>query len=157
MSGPVLIYDGNCPFCTGVVGVLQRVDARGRLRYVPAGAPGVLDAYGLTAAQVQASVWLRHPSGAMVGGAGAAMCALDAVCGGRFGSLLYSWGPARRLLDRGYAWVAANRMRLRLGGVFGAGGAGGACGCGGGGCGDGGACECGGCGACGGGDACRVC
>lgn len=111
-SEPVLIYDGDCRLCTRLVRGVKRIDFGDRMRTVPSGADGVLDAFGLTAAQAQARVWLRHPSGTKVGGAGAVMCALDVIFGGRFGSRLYSCRPIRKMLDRGYAWVAANRMRL---------------------------------------------
>ena len=119
MPAPVLIYDGRCPFCVAMVHRLRRLDQRGRVRCVSSETPGVLDACGVTVARAQARVWLRHPSGVLVGGAGAVLCALDAVCGWRWGSRLYSWAPARWLVDHGYAWVAVNRMRLGFGGSFG--------------------------------------
>jgi predicted DCC family thiol-disulfide oxidoreductase YuxK len=108
---PVLLYDGDCSFCTTCARLVER-----RIRPAAAVVPwqfADLDDLGVTAEQATAAVqW--------VGTDGAVRSGHEAIA-----AMLASAGPVYRLAGRilllpgvswlaakAYAWVAANRHRL---------------------------------------------
>jgi predicted DCC family thiol-disulfide oxidoreductase YuxK len=109
-TGPVLVFDGDCAFCTACARAIERI------------APGVdvvawqladLDALGITAEQAAEAVCLVEPGGAVRSGHEAIAGALEAAGGAwrSFGRVLVQPG-INRLAARGYAAIAANRGRL---------------------------------------------
>jgi predicted DCC family thiol-disulfide oxidoreductase YuxK len=107
----VLIFDGDCAFCTSAVGVLQRI-----LPVAPKFEPYQwldLDAYGLTTEDAAREIWLVTPRRQYSGYlALARLLQLQPHAGYRMlGYLadvpLWSWVSAAA-----YRWVAANRHRL---------------------------------------------
>ncbi len=108
---PLLVYDGDCAFCTRVVDL-----AVGRMGVDCRAVPwqrADLAALGLTEAQVTEKVWWVEPDGSKVSGHRAVAAAL------RHGSPALR--PVGRLLDAeplapvasaGYDLVARNRHRL---------------------------------------------
>lgn len=106
-----IIFDGECGFCTRSAGWLRRLDRRGRVDLRPWQGHGVLTWSGLGREQAMASVWWLGSDGQRARGAEAVNVALSAALGTRLPLLLYR--VTRRPQERVYAWVAANRHRLR--------------------------------------------
>lgn len=107
----VLIFDGDCNFCTKTADLVRRW-ARGRLELLPSQAPGALDLHpDLTPEGVQKRVYLLSPGGRLWGGAEAVARALAINRWGGL-ALLYYFPPLRSIVDRVYAWVARNRKTI---------------------------------------------
>lgn len=52
-----VVFDGRCGFCTRSVGWVRALDRHGRIELHPWQGPGVLERFGLTPEQGNASVW----------------------------------------------------------------------------------------------------
>lgn len=103
-----LVYDADCGLCTRAVARLRRLDRTGRVRAHPGGAPGVAERFGLSPADLAASVWVID-DGRRLSGAAAVAAALDAARGTRFVTRLYRLPGVRHLAERCYRWVARHR------------------------------------------------
>ncbi|MFD3656774.1 thiol-disulfide oxidoreductase DCC family protein [Streptomyces sp. NPDC058620] len=108
---PVLVYDGDCAFCTTSVAFLVR-----RLRPDCAVTPwqfADLDALGVTRARAEHEVLWISPPGAVYGGA-QAVAKLLLRAGGAWAWLggLLTLPPPRWIAHGVYRLVAANRDRL---------------------------------------------
>jgi len=108
---PVLIFDGDCAFCTTSVRFLAR--------HVPTRATmspwqrADLDVIGVTREAAEAAVLWATPGGKVSAGPDA-IAALLRDAGGRWraaGALL-AWPPVRALAWPVYRWIARNRHRL---------------------------------------------
>ena len=108
---PLLVFDGDCGFCTTAVEALRR-----RLPRFPEATPWQwieLDAYGLSADDVRDYAWVISPSHHY--GGHLALSALLRmqrspllrVAGALLATPPFSWAGAL-----GYRWIAANRHRL---------------------------------------------
>ncbi len=93
---------------------MARLDWRARLALWPSQTPGLIEAVGLTRAEVDAAAWAVRPDGSRHQGPAALAAAVDQlwpagvpVCG-----TLVRVPIVRRPADRVYAWVAAHRQRL---------------------------------------------
>lgn len=106
----VLVYDGDCGFCTSSA---QRLLgwSRGSLAVVP-WQRADLDALGLTADECSTAVQLVSPTARSSGGAAVAAALVACRQPYRAAGALLAWRPVRPLVERGYALVAANRHRL---------------------------------------------
>jgi predicted DCC family thiol-disulfide oxidoreductase YuxK len=112
-SGPVLIFDGDCGFCSTCARFLQRWVVRGGATSVVPWQQLDLDALGLTAGQCRAAVQWVGEGGQLASGHGAIAATLRA--GHRVwrpvGALVeapgFSW-----LAERVYSWVAGHRYAL---------------------------------------------
>ncbi|KEI46116.1 thiol-disulfide oxidoreductase DCC family protein [Saccharopolyspora rectivirgula] len=107
---PVLVYDGDCGFCTRCVRWAVRLPVS--MRVVPWQETDVA-ALGSTAERARAEVlWISGP-GQVRGGADAVAGLLE-QCRFPWSSLgrLLSAPGVRRVADRLYTWVAANRHRF---------------------------------------------
>jgi predicted DCC family thiol-disulfide oxidoreductase YuxK len=110
-SRPVLVFDGDCAFCTTCARFIER--------FVPTTAAVVpwqfadLAALGTTADRAQRELLWIHPSGNVDGGA-AAVAALLVDAGGawRLAGWLMLRPVLNRIADGMYRLVAANRHRL---------------------------------------------
>lgn len=115
MTGPLLIYDGDCAFCQRCIDLGARLPAV--VRSVPF---QQLDpaAYGLSADQVQSAAWWVGPDGSLRRGhrAVAAVLAAQPQRGWRTAGWLIDHPPLRWLAAPVYALVARFRHRL-LGGT----------------------------------------
>ena len=61
MTGPVLLFDGECGLCQRTVRILLRLDRRGVLRFAPLQVPaaqGYLRAHGLPTEDFDSLVWI---------------------------------------------------------------------------------------------------
>lgn len=95
---PILVFDGNCGFCTAATEWLAPRLER-RTRFLP-WQQADLEPFGLSAAAAQARVWWVESSGERYGGHEAIAQALGA-CGGGWRHL------ARLLTAPGLSWLAA--------------------------------------------------
>lgn len=106
-----VIYDGACGFCRRAVSWLQRLDRHDRIRVHAFQDDGVLDRFGLTRAEAEASVWALAP-GDRACGARAVCAALDRARGTGFFSRLHALPGMGVVLEWAYRWVADHRGRL---------------------------------------------
>lgn len=107
----LLIYDGDCAFCTKTA-KWARKWAAGRLEITPSQAAGVLDLHpGLTPEGVLKRVYLLSPDDRLWGGAEAVA---RTVAINKWGgvALFYYFPLLRPVFDRGYAWIAKNRKTI---------------------------------------------
>ncbi|MBB6171034.1 putative DCC family thiol-disulfide oxidoreductase YuxK [Nocardiopsis mwathae] len=111
MSTPVLVYDGDCAFCSSCVDFALRRVAPG-IAAVPFQDGGVTDEQR---ARAENEVLVLHPDGRRVWGG------VDAVAVLLLASPHSAWWPLGALLRTGpvrpvamaaYRWVAANRHRM---------------------------------------------
>ncbi|MDY7527046.1 MULTISPECIES: DUF393 domain-containing protein [unclassified Cryobacterium] len=108
----LLVFDGDCAFCTTAVGWMRRL-----LPVMPDAAPYQwtdLPAYGLTEADARSRVWLVDPAGVRFGGAAAVSALLrhQPTPGLRFLGWLGTVPPWSWAAEAGYRVVARNRHRL---------------------------------------------
>jgi predicted DCC family thiol-disulfide oxidoreductase YuxK len=112
-SRPVLIFDGDCGFCTTCARFLQRWVVRGGSTSVAPWQQLDLDELGLSVGQCRAAVQWVGDSGELASGHGAIAATLRAghPAWRAVGALLvapgFSW-----LAERLYSWVAAHRYAL---------------------------------------------
>jgi predicted DCC family thiol-disulfide oxidoreductase YuxK len=107
-----VFYDGGCPLCRREIGLLRRMDRRGRIRFTDIVAPE-FDAtrLGTTHAELMAEIRGRLPDGTWIAGVEVFRRLYSAVgCG-------WLVAPTRlpgisHLLDWGYRVFARNRLRL---------------------------------------------
>lgn len=125
-AGIDLVFDGECGFCTRAAAWLARRDRRGRIRLHPYQRPGVLERFGLSAAEAEQAAWAfvaapdrggadtnGEDAAAGLRGAAAVSLALDAAYGTRIFRRVYGLPLIRQMQDRAYRWVAEHRHRLR--------------------------------------------
>jgi predicted DCC family thiol-disulfide oxidoreductase YuxK len=112
-SGPTLLYDGRCRFCTAQAERLRRF-GRGHVQVESAYAPGVRERFPMVPQEgVMGEIKLVEANGRVLGGAAAIARTLQ-LGGGALGLLarLYSVWPVRPLANAGYRLIARNRNRL---------------------------------------------
>jgi predicted DCC family thiol-disulfide oxidoreductase YuxK len=107
---PLLMFDGDCGFCTRALGWLRLVDRRRIIDTVPFQRPGIPESLGLTREQCAASVQWRGADGARAQGAEAIAAALSVALKSDLPRRLYQRTavPQHAL----YELVARNRHRL---------------------------------------------
>jgi predicted DCC family thiol-disulfide oxidoreductase YuxK len=110
MSREVLVFDGDCGFCTWSAARIQRW-AAGALDVVPWQLAD-LAALGLTQAQCSASVQFVDADGVASGGAAVARALLRCREPWRTVGRALAMPLMRPFVERGYVVVAANRHRL---------------------------------------------
>jgi predicted DCC family thiol-disulfide oxidoreductase YuxK len=98
----VLVYDGDCGFCTQCVRVVERMHVRAD---IVAWQFADLDALGLTQAQASDAVQWIEPDGTVRGGH-------EAVAAALMNSARPWWPIGRAMLVPGVSWVAARVYRL---------------------------------------------
>ena len=105
----VLLFDGSCRFCTASAELLRLLDWRQGLHCLPLQAPAVPQAYGLTVAQCEQTLWAISADGHGYQGAQAVSAALDALVPFPVFLPLYRLPALKFIEDKVYAWVADNR------------------------------------------------
>ena len=108
-----VLFDGDCPLCTREIALLRSLDAkRRRIRFTDIAEPGFDAAgYGVTHEALMAKIHARLPDGRLIEGVEVFRRLYDAVGFGAVVKLTRLPGVAP-LLDAGYRWFAANRLRL---------------------------------------------
>lgn len=110
---PVLIYDGDCGFCTRTANLVKRLNVHNRFDVLPSQTPGLLAQSGLIEQQAMEAAWYVAADGRLHRGAAAMNAALNALGGlYRVASWVYQVPGLRQLEDVAYAWVARNRYRM---------------------------------------------
>ncbi|MBO0872790.1 MAG: DUF393 domain-containing protein [Pseudonocardia sp.] len=107
---PLLVFDGECGFCTRTLGWLRLADRRRLIETAPYQRPGVPESIGASREQCAASVQWRGADGTRVEGAAAISAALAVALDATWPVGLYR--HTSRLQARLYEWVSANRYRL---------------------------------------------
>ena len=110
MSTPVLVYDGDCGFCTRSVRLAEKVPLRAELTPWQ---EADLAALRTTEQRARHEVLWVNEEGRVFGGA-RAVAELLKLCGVPWSVLgaLISAPVLRTLADLAYRWVSANRHRL---------------------------------------------
>jgi predicted DCC family thiol-disulfide oxidoreductase YuxK len=106
----VLVFDGDCGFCTRSVGWVRAMDRRGEIDIRPYQEPGAPEAVGTDTATCAEAVQWRGPDGRRLAGAAAVNAVLDTVTGTPIPSTIYR--ATSGLQERVYRWVADHRSRF---------------------------------------------
>ena len=107
---PLLVFDGECGFCTRTLGWLRLVDRRRLIETAPYQRPGVPEQLGISREQCSTSVQWRGTDGSRAEGAAAINAALAFALGSRWPERIYRRSAG--VQQRAYRWVAENRRRL---------------------------------------------
>ncbi|GAA1870630.1 hypothetical protein GCM10009836_59100 [Pseudonocardia ailaonensis] len=105
----LLVFDGECGFCTRSLGWLRLLDRGARITSLPLQAPGVPERVGATREACKATLHFAA-EGRVLTGAAAVNAALAVALRHPLPERLYARTTA--LQDRVYTWVARNRGRL---------------------------------------------
>jgi predicted DCC family thiol-disulfide oxidoreductase YuxK len=106
----LLVFDGHCGVCARFADWVARRDRAGRVRLLPSQAPGLIEALGLTRAEVDREAWAFDRAGRAFAGAAAVNRTLRAL-GGLPGILgrAYALPGLRWCEDAGYHWFSRHR------------------------------------------------
>ncbi len=106
---PVLVYDGECEFCSRLARWVER-RAGGRISVRPGQEPGLIGSLPVTHEEVARASWLVEPGGRRFEGAGAINRVLRELgWGWAVLGFLYLFPPFGWVEDRYYARVALRR------------------------------------------------
>lgn len=111
--GGMLIFDGECGFCTRTRDVLAGLDRHHRVSTMPFQSRGVAEAAGVSREELATAVYWLGDDGSRCSGAHAVNAALACALGTRLPLWIYRLPGVRQLQDAAYRWMAANRYRLR--------------------------------------------
>jgi predicted DCC family thiol-disulfide oxidoreductase YuxK len=107
-----LLFDGDCPLCKREVGMLERLNKRGRLALEDIAAPDFEPArYGRTYAELMGQIHGVLPDGSLVTGTEVFRRAYAAVGLGALAAPT-GWPVLRPMFDLAYRVFAKNRLRL---------------------------------------------
>jgi hypothetical protein len=107
-----VFYDGQCPLCAREIRMLRRLDRRERIRFTDIAAPGFdAGAMGPGPEALMERIHARLPDGSLIEGVEVFRLLYAAVGFSRLVAVT-RWPLVARLLDLGYRWFAANRLRL---------------------------------------------
>lgn len=113
----LLMYDGACPFCTGVAHWLERLDWRDKIYRLPYQTRGLPEAVGVTVQRARRSAIVFSPGGHVWSKGGSIAASIDAIL--PFGLPLfrglYLIPGVRWMVDRFYLFLSKHRSKLPLG------------------------------------------
>ena len=110
---PVVVYDGECPFCLKQVEKMKRRDTAGAFEFVPRQADGLeLRFPRLEEGNFDSGMRLVHTDGTISVGADAVYHIARRLDRWKYLAWLYRVPILKSLCRAVYAWVAANRYRL---------------------------------------------
>jgi predicted DCC family thiol-disulfide oxidoreductase YuxK len=107
---PLLVFDGQCGFCTRALGWLRLLDRRRLIDTVPYQRSGVPELLGISREQCAASLQWLGADGSRAEGAAAVNAALAYALAANWPERLYR--RTARTQRRLYQWVAEHRHRL---------------------------------------------
>jgi predicted DCC family thiol-disulfide oxidoreductase YuxK len=106
----VLVYDGDCEFCSRLARWVERRDKNHRVAVRPSQDQRLIERLGLTGADVGRAAWAIEPGGRRFEGAAAINRVLRELGGGwSYAASLYGVSPMRWLEDAYYRRVARRR------------------------------------------------
>jgi predicted DCC family thiol-disulfide oxidoreductase YuxK len=106
----VLVYDGECEFCTRLARWVEQRDRKHRVAVKPSQESGLIEALGLTREEVGRAAWAVEPGGRRFEGAAAINRVLRELGGGwSLAASPYGAPPIRWLENRYYKRVARRR------------------------------------------------
>jgi predicted DCC family thiol-disulfide oxidoreductase YuxK len=107
---PLLVFDGECGFCTRTLGWIRLLDRKRLIETAPYQRSGVPERLGISRERCAASVQWQGTDGSRAEGAAAVNAALSFALATSWPERIYrrSAGVQQRL----YQWVADNRRRL---------------------------------------------
>ena len=113
MERPVIVFDGECPFCQRQVARIQRRDRDGQFEYAPRQTPGLTERFPkLAEGDFDTGMRLVMPGGAIYIGADAVYQIARRLPLWRLAAWLYRVPVAHAILRWAYGWVAAHRQAL---------------------------------------------
>lgn len=117
-DAPILLYDGACGFCSGIVKFILLRDRVGTLRFAPLSSTiaSELIAAHPTLVGIDSAVWIEPGSGRVFTHSAAGL-RIARYLGGAWRFFEILWIVPRPLRDVGYRFVAKHRHRLGLGSV----------------------------------------
>ncbi|WP_037067541.1 thiol-disulfide oxidoreductase DCC family protein [Pseudonocardia acaciae] len=107
---PLLVFDGECGFCTRTLGWLRLADRHRVIETAPYQRPGVPELVGASREQCAAAVQWRDADGTRAEGAAAISAALSVALDSTWPQRLYQ--RTSRAQGKLYGWVSENRHRL---------------------------------------------
>jgi len=111
-----LVFDGACPMCIRWMGRVRSWDSSRAFEYVPLQDPSIPERFPqLDPDALAREMHVVAPDGRVWAGAAAVERVVELLPLGRWVSWIFSVPLARRLGDRIYRSVAANRSRLGCG------------------------------------------
>lgn len=107
----LLIYDGSCGFCSGVVRVLGALDWRRRIVSLPYQTPSLLEIAGIEEGLARRTSLVLSPSGKLWQEGGSMVAAVDELLplGLPLLRSVYTLPGLHRLIDAAYRLLARNR------------------------------------------------
>jgi predicted DCC family thiol-disulfide oxidoreductase YuxK len=105
----ILVYDGECDFCTRLARWVERHDRRGRVEAKPNQYPGLIESLGLTREEVDRASWVVEGGRRFEGAAGISRVLRQLGGVWRVLGYLYLAPPVRWVEDRYYSRVARRR------------------------------------------------
>ena len=113
LNKPVLIYDGECPFCLKQIERIKRRDTEASFEYVPRQTPGLDERFPrLAEGDFDSGMRLIQPDGIIHVGADAVYHIARRLPGWRRLAWLYRLPGLHGLARLAYGWVAAHRRSL---------------------------------------------
>lgn len=109
----LLIFDGDCGFCTRSRDFLAKIDHDDRITLLPLQAPTAWEVSGRSYEQLKESLYWIGEDGTRATGAEAVNAALSVAIDNPLPNDVYRMIPGMRALqERVYGWVAAHRSKL---------------------------------------------
>ncbi|HEV2028657.1 MAG TPA: DUF393 domain-containing protein [Candidatus Dormibacteraeota bacterium] len=105
----ILVYDGECGFCTRLARWVERRDRHGRMVVRPNQEPGLIERLGLTREEVERASWAVEGDRRFEGAAGISRVLRELGGGWQVLGSLYLVPPLGWLEDRYYKRVARRR------------------------------------------------
>ncbi|MBI1373506.1 MAG: DUF393 domain-containing protein [Phycisphaera sp.] len=110
---PVIVFDGDCPFCRQQIAKIRRMDRHDVFEYVPRQAEGLEQRFPkLAEGDFNTGMRLVHVDGTIDIGADAVYGIARRVGWWRWFAWLYRVPVLKQICRAGYAWIARNRQRL---------------------------------------------
>jgi predicted DCC family thiol-disulfide oxidoreductase YuxK len=109
----LLIFDGDCGFCTRSRDFLAKIDHEDRITLLPLQAPNAWELTGRSREQLKESLYWIGADGTRASGAEAVNAALSVAIDNPLPADVYRMIPGMRALQEHiYRWVAAHRATL---------------------------------------------
>ena len=110
---PVVVYDGECPFCIEQIERFQRLDKHRHFEYIPRQEPGLEEKFPiLTQGDFNSGMRLIRTDGTVDVGADAIYQIVRRLPGINLVAWLYCVPGITQIAREVYKWIAANRKKL---------------------------------------------